>query len=108
MSLYKEYLAEKTNDLILETEKGFATYRYLEKSVYIIDIYVRPDFRKHKYASDLADIIVEEARGKGCTQLLGSIVPSNKGSTISLKVLLGYGMTLHSSGNDLIFFRKDL
>jgi predicted GNAT family acetyltransferase len=109
MSLYSQYLSEKTNDFILETEKGFATYRYTsDKTVYIIDLYVNRDFRKHGVASALADIIVEEARQKGCTELIGSVVPSARGSTDSLKVLLAYGMTLLSSSNDFIIFRKDL
>lgn len=110
MSMYADYLREKTDDLILETDKGFATYRYIEegKAVYIIDIYIHPDFRQDGIAAGLADTIVEEAKRKGCTRLMGSVVPSNKGSTTSLKILLGYGMLLHSSGADFIVFRKDI
>lgn len=110
MRMYGKYLAEKTNDLLVETDKGFATYRYLdnEKAVYIIDLYVLPDFRQTNIASTIADNIVREAKEKGCTKLLGSVVPSNKGSTISLKVLLAYGMYLESSTNDFIIFRKDI
>lgn len=109
MSHYASYLKEKTNDQILETEHGFATYRYTsEKTVYIVDLYVAPDFRKSGTASALADIIVEEARKKGCTELIGSVVPSTKNSTDSVRVLLAYGMTLLSSMNDFVIFRKDI
>ncbi len=110
MSLYANYIKEKTEDHIIELAEGFATYRYLDegKTVYIIDIYVLPDFREQKLASTIADTVVEEARKKGCNKLLGSVVPSAKGSTISLKVLLGYGMKLESSANDFIIFRKDI
>lgn len=110
MSMYAKYIKEKTTDNILETDKGFATYRYLDnnKTVYIIDIYVLPDFRKTNVASTIADDIVKEAKVLGCTNLLGSVVPSNKSSTASLRVLLAYGMTLESSTNDFIIFKKDI
>lgn len=110
MSLYADYLREKTTDNIIETDKGFATYRYLDnnKTVYIVDIYVRPDFRKTDVASTMADTIVEEAHKKGCNKLLGSVVPSNKNSTISMLVLLAYGMDLDSSSNDFVVFKKEI
>lgn len=109
MSLYADYLRERTTDLILEDPKGFATYRYIDdKTVYIVDIYVVPEARKQGFASELANLIAEEAKAKGCTSMLGSVVPSAKGSTTSLKVLLGYGMRLDRSGDNYIFFRKDL
>lgn len=109
MSLYAQYLMERTDDLIIETQHGFATYRYLDdgKCVYIIDIYVVPEARNKKIASSLADVIVKEAKDRGAIRMLGSVVPSSKNSTASMKVLLGYGMTLDSAGPDAIFFRKE-
>lgn len=109
MSLFAKYLKEKTNDLIVETDDYFLTYRYVdEKTVYIVDLFVLPQLRESGIASTIADNIVEEARKKGCTKLLGSVVPSNKNATTSLKVLLAYGMTLDSSSQDFILFKKDL
>lgn len=110
MSMYADYIREHRNDEIVETEQGFATYRFLNegKSVYIIDIYVKPDFRKSKAASVMADEIVANAKTRGAIELLGTVVPSARNSTDSLKVLLGYGMSLQSSSNDMIIFRKDI
>lgn len=110
MSMYADYINERTNDFILETDSGFATYRYLDndKVVYIVDIYIRPEFRNSTFATCLANEITKLAKAKGCIKMLGSVVPSTKGSTISLKVLLGYGMSLESSGPDYIIFRKDI
>jgi ribosomal protein S18 acetylase RimI-like enzyme len=109
MSMYAEYLKEKTDDHITETTQGFVVYRYMgDVSVYIVDIYILPDFRHTHVASTMADTIVEEARRKGCIKLIGSVVPSNKNSTASLKVLLSYGMTLKSSTNDFLVFEKDI
>jgi len=109
-SLYAQYLRERSFDHIVETDKGFASYRYVKdgKSVYIVDIYVVPEARKEGVAAAMADTIVEEARKKGCTELLGSVCPSAKGSTTSLQVLLGYGMSLQSASNDFIVFSKEI
>lgn len=109
-SLYAKYLLEKTTDKILETEHGFATFRYLNegKSVYIVDIYILPEFRKSHKASAIADSIVLMAKKIGCSELLGTVIPSNKNSTDSLKVLLGYGMSLSSASQDLVVFRKEI
>lgn len=110
MSLYADYIKEKTSDNIIENGGGFATYRYLDqgKTVYIIDIFVPKTVRRNHNASLMADEIVKEAKSKGCTKLIGSIIPSNKNSTMSLRVLLGYGMNLESATNDFIIFRKDI
>ena len=110
MSLYAEYLKEKTNDHIIETEHGFATFRYVieRNAVYIIDLYIKPEYRKANIASSMADAICQEAREKDFTLLLGSVVPSNKNSTTSVKVLLAYGMELESASNDFVVFKKEL
>lgn len=110
ISLYSQYVMERSNDLVMDGPNSFALYRYLEngKTIYIIDIFVEKDSRKNGMASQLADSIVREAKLKGCTELIGSVVPSMNNSTESLKVLLGYGMSLHSAANDFIIFRKDI
>jgi len=109
MSMYSEYIKEKLGDDVIETEQGFATYRFSDPTtVYILNIYIRPDYRKSGAATDIADIIRDIAKKKGCTKMLGSVVPSTKDSTISLKVLLGYGMKLDSSTNDFILFSKEI
>lgn len=108
-SLYAQYVQERTDDHVIETDHGFATYRYVnEKSVYIVDIFIMPESRKSGAAAMLADEIVRLAKVRGCNELFGSVIPSTKGSTTSLKVLLGYGMALHSAANDFIIFRKDI
>jgi GNAT superfamily N-acetyltransferase len=110
MSLYAKYLAERTNDRILERNHSFATYRFIpeQKAVYIIDIYVEPDFRKAGNAAAMADEIAKIAKTEGCTKMLGSVVPSAKNSTASAKVLLAYGMSLQSSTNDFVLFEKEI
>lgn len=109
-SLYARYLLEHHGDLIIEDEQGFATYRLLPdgRSVYIVDIYVVPEHRKLNFASTLADRVVEAAKIRGCSELLGTVVPTAANSTTSLRVLLGYGMTLKSASDNLVVFSKSI
>ena len=107
--MYADYLTERTTDEIIESNEGFATFRYVgDKSVYIVDIYVKPESRKTGHAAFLANEICLIAKRNGKSEIMGTVVPSAKGSTTSLKVLLAYGFALWSSTNDLIIFRKDL
>ncbi len=109
VSLYADYLLERTHDHILEVDEGFATYRFLpENTVYVVDIYVRPECRQYGHAADLANTIGDIARKKGCTTMIGTVQPSAKGAHTSLKVLLAYGMELKSAEHDAIILRKDL
>lgn len=109
-SLYAEYIRERTNDKIIEGPSGFATYRYINdgRSCYIIDIYTVKEARQQGAAAALADMIALEAKSKNCDELIGTVVPSTKGATISVKVLLAYGMEVYSAEKDLIVFRKDI
>lgn len=109
-SLYAKYVREKTTDEIIETDHGFATYRFMPNGhqVWIMDIYVLPDYRKSGLATEMADMIAIKAKEKKCTEILGSVVPGNANSTDSLRVLLAYGMTLVSSSDNFILFRKDI
>lgn len=109
LSLYSQYITERTDRLILETEYGFATYVYLaDNTVYIEDIYVSPEYRKKGIASRFADEIADIARSKGCKKMIGSVVPSTKTSTDSMKTLLAYGMKLESSTNNFITLVKEI
>jgi len=110
MSLYANYITERTNDLIIENDMGFITYRYINdgKSVYIVDIYTVPGSRRSGHALYLAEAVAKEAREKGCKEVIGTVQPSTHGSTDSIKFLIACGMTVASSTNDFIVFREDL
>lgn len=110
MSLYADYIKERSSDKIIELDFGFITYRHLadQKSTYIVDIYVEPKKRLEGFGSMLADEVLKEAKKLKHEKIIGTIVPSANGSTESLKALLGYGMKLKSSFQDFILFEKDI
>lgn len=67
-----------------------------------------PEERKKGGASALAGMVIERAKEKGCIEVIGTVVPSMKGCTISMKVLLAYGFELQTASNDLVILRKDI
>lgn len=108
-SLYAEYLKERENVRIIESEVGFATYQFLDDNQCLIkDIFVKPEVRKLSVASMMADEIASIARAQGRNLLLGTVCPQAKGSTDSIKVLLAYGFRLKSAQENFIIFEKDL
>lgn len=109
LSLYAQYVKERTGRGILECEHGFATFEYVGKdTVYIVDIYIVPEKRKSHLAKELADTICQEAVKQGKKYLLGSVDTTAKGAETSIKVLLAYGMRLHSQKEPMLYFIKTL
>lgn len=112
MSMYGDYVRERIGDEIMESHRGFATYRFIQdgetNAVYIVDIYITPDFRKAKMASELADEICSIARSKGCSRVIGTVSATAKNPTDSIKVLLGYGMEFYKCNSEGIFFKKEI
>jgi len=56
----------------------------------------------------MADQVAVIAKEKGFNKLYGSVVPTAKGSSESLKVLFAYGMRLDSAGPNAIITVKDI
>lgn len=110
MSLYANYINERTFDYILEDDFGFATYRFInDNGVYLIDLYVVPEKRQKGLGKELVRKVEGIAKKQGCIFLLGTVVPTAKNSTESLKVMFSDPkMKLLSSSNDIIVFRKEL
>lgn len=110
MSYYADYVKERMGDEIIENDVGFVTYRYLNegKSVYIVDLYIRPDFRREHEASSLADQVVKIAKAKGAIELLGTVNTNAKNATQSMDVLIGYGMKFFSSTAEMLVFKKEV
>jgi ribosomal protein S18 acetylase RimI-like enzyme len=110
MSLYGNFLRETEEIDIVETDQGYATYKIFPDAseCYIIDIYVLPQYRRTKVASELANEVARKAKLKGCKFLTGTVIPTNNKSTESMKTLLGYGFSLMKSEVNKVWFVKEL
>jgi GNAT superfamily N-acetyltransferase len=108
-SNYALYLRERDPEKeIYEDEKGFVTYIITGEECYIVDTFVKKEYRNKGIASYYGDTVTKIAKESGCTYLTGSVCPMANGATGSMKFLLSYGFKLKSSINNLIFFRKEI
>ena len=105
--MYADFVKEHSHDYILETEIGFVQWRYLnENQAYIVNIWTNPDYRKLGKASDLADVVVERAKNRGCKELLGTVYLKANNASRSMAILSAYGMEPVSADKDIITYRK--
>lgn len=106
-SLYSMYLAEREDKEIIETDKGFATYKIFDNGeCYLSDIFVLPAYRQTSLATEMANKISDIAKEQGCDTLIGSVCTEDKFATRNTKVLLSYGMDVYKTAGNMIFFKK--
>ncbi len=109
LSVYGQYLKERTGRGIVENEDGFASFEYIgDDTVYIVDIFVIPEKRQQRLAATMADSIVAAAVKDGKKYLLGSVDVSANGAEASIKILEAYGMKPHKVAEPMIFFIKEI
>jgi hypothetical protein len=109
MSLFADYYREREGRLTHEEEDGFLTWVVNGAELYIVDIYVKPEKRKTGLAARMADLVCEKAKEEfSVTHVTGSVDPRTEQATASMKVLLAWGMSVHSIQGPLIFFIKEI
>ncbi len=107
-SLFGQYIKERLDKEIIEDERGFATYLFIDDGVYVEDIFVNKDYRNQGVAKEMLDKISIIAKEKGYKKIIGSCIPSSKGSTESLQAALAYGFKLDSSRQNIIVYIKEV
>lgn len=109
MSLYAQYLAEREEKEIIESDKGFATFKTFENGeCYLQDIFVVPKQRQSGLATEMANKVVEIAKERGCNKLIGSVCVDDKNATRNMTVFLAYGMQIYKNVGTMIFLSKDI
>lgn len=103
-----QYFKEISGKDIVESDKGFVTYMFLEDGCYIQDAYILPKHRNTGECSKFVNKIEMIAKEKGFKRLYTTVRPSANGSTASLCVAIGLGFKLKFSHNDAIVFEKDI
>ena len=108
-SNYALYIKEREpSKKIIENKKGFATYIINIRECYLVDVFVKQEYRKSGESFKFVESVAKIAKDAGCKFLTTSASPTAAGSTSSLKVILSHGFELDSSINNLIFFKKEL
>lgn len=108
MSHYANYLKERQGKEYVEDEYGFYVYYFHEDFLFIEDLYVSPEHRHkgvaQRYSKELARITLESGRYK----MVCNIIPSTNGASYMAGNLIENGFKLDSSGDDIIYFIKEI
>lgn len=71
--MYSKYLKEIENKETITTKFGFATYQLFDQAVYLVDIYILPEYRRNRLVGILEEAVIEIGKAYGCSTILGSI-----------------------------------
>lgn len=109
MSLYSDYLKEREDLEVIESEIGFVTYKFREdQTVYIQDIYVKNKFRASGEASRLANQVLDLAKKRNIHVAVGSVDSRANGAVTSDKVLRAYGMRPYTIEGYVTYYCKEI
>lgn len=107
MSLYSQYIAERTSFSLIEKPHGFLTYELNGDTCFVADIFVIKESRKSGLAMEMCEEMAVIAREFRCKHIVGHVDTTSKTATDSLKFLLAVGMNvLKIEGNFLYLIRK--
>ena len=108
MSHYANYRKERERAIVKEDKYGFVSAIEYGEYFYIDEVYVIPESRREGHAERYNDLMIEEAKYRGFSKILGSVDPKAKGSTNSIKLMLKLGYELYTTENDLIYLIKEI
>lgn len=107
MEMFKDYL-EMNGKMLVSSPFGFATFYQVNDGLYIEDIYIKPEHRLKGIGSELADSVCAIAKERGLNKIYGTIRPTYRYSTESMKSLLAYGFKIKGSAYDAIALEKEI
>jgi len=108
ISNYGLYISEREGFNIVESDKGFATYKINGEECYIRDIYIRPEFRDKDIAKQMLDEVCRIAKEQGCNHITGSVDTNDKNATSNLKAAFVYGYRILRNNYTMILLIKEI
>ncbi len=109
MSMWTDYKKELEGRSAIETDYGFIVYDFYEnQDVYLEEIYVKPEHRRKKAATELVDMVIEIAKLKGSKNVWASIVPSKNNPTSSMEAHIAYGFKIKAASENMIWMIKEI
>ena len=107
--MYFDYLRETYNKTVIENETGVIVFSFDKQTIYIEDLYVKPELRGKGYGKTMYNFVLDVGRQKGCRQSLISVVLSSKGSHKNLCMYIDkLGYTISRANDTVIYLIKPL
>lgn len=108
MSHYADYVREREGLGVLENDDGFVTFSIMGSIITIHDMYVRPEARRARKASKMADELCAEAKRHGAVRLVAYVDTTTRNADDSEKALRGYGMRAWGVVGSRVMFVKEI
>lgn len=106
--MYKDYYRERLGAEVLETDAGFIVYVIQKPIVAIQELYLKPEYRRERRATQLADRVLKLAREYGCTKAVCEVQLGAHNASDSMAAILSYGFNPLSSTATGILFSKEI
>lgn len=106
--MYLNYLKEREDAFIIENPVGFLIYRVTPDHLFISDVYIKPECRRHGGGFALADDAEVIANEKGLSYITCQADITSNNVEGSIQTILKYGFKLHSLDGNMINFVKDV
>jgi len=105
--MFERYLLERKNENVLAVNDGFIVYKIEKEICLITEIYTKPELRKNKIASHLADKVFDIAKESNCVEVQCLVDLNSNDSELSMLSILHYGFKPYRcEGNNIIRFYK--
>jgi GNAT superfamily N-acetyltransferase len=103
--IYFEYIKEKLGrEVVLDSsQNGFIVYTLIDGTLFIHDIYVRPEFRRQGVAKEMCDKVASLALDRGAKRIIAQCAVRSNGCNDSLMFCLHQGMQIVEANNDWIY-----
>ena len=111
-SMYANYYEEFENKhTVWIPDVGFANYKFEDDiSIYVQEVYVKPEHRGEKLAAILTDMCLADAERYGniITRLYTTVAIGGNTIDQSLRAITAYGFKLLKADEQMIYFYKEI
>jgi GNAT superfamily N-acetyltransferase len=107
-SLYAKYLEERQDAEVFEDKKGFVTFKKENDYIYLIDMYILPEYRESGICKTYVNKLEELAKDLKLNKIVTSLYPKIKNSNRNLNIILKCGFEVISCDTEMIYFIKNI
>jgi len=106
--LYADYILERENSHYYETDYGFVTYREEDNHIYLVDMYIKPEYRKKGNGRQFVQYVENIAKEWNKPSVITSVSLEAKGAETSTQAILFCGFKFYSvnENSSMVYFIK--
>lgn len=107
-SHFADYMLERENAEIIETEKGFVCFKFEDENCIITDIYIAPEFRNGQVGRDFGKQVEEKAKEKGLDCVYCYADKNALNFNDSVNFILKNKYIIQNIDGNLVYFKKGI